>query len=79
MTTHLGSFFKDRRLELGWSLQQVAQFLGYKNQRKGANKIRWFECSGSTKVETILLLMDLYQIEPSTVEDLAAQDRKGLV
>jgi transcriptional regulator with XRE-family HTH domain len=70
MTTHLAAYFHDRRNERGLTLAQLAMIVGYRNIRKGANKIARFERQGRVTEELLAMLAEALEIDFPTVEAL---------
>lgn len=75
MTNHLGSYFWERRRELGWGLGEVAQRLGHKNTSKAANHVQRCERDGLVDDGFLRKLAALYGIGAEVVRDLIRQDR----
>ncbi len=80
MTTHLASYFRQRRLERGLGLGRLAVLVGYKNtdrgQSKGANRLHRFETTGEIHQALLTKLADALGIDQATVQRLAAEDNR---
>jgi transcriptional regulator with XRE-family HTH domain len=74
--SHLGSFFRNRRLEKGLSLGQVACLLGYKNRSRGANRIQSLESGGRVRPEFLGQLAEVLGVGPDEIRQRAYEDYK---
>lgn len=74
MATHLSDHFRQRRLELGLSLGQLAAQCGYRNLSKGANRIASFEQTGNAHPDLLRKLSAALEIDPETVRHLNVED-----
>lgn len=74
MATHLSAHFRQRRLELGLSLGQLAAQCGYSNLSKGANRISAFEQIGIAHADLLRKLAAALEIDSETVHHLSAED-----
>ena len=75
MTSELGTFFRQQRLQQGLTLGQLARLVGYKNIGKGANKITRFEATGVVKEDLLIALAEVLGIDLAQIEELMEQDR----
>jgi transcriptional regulator with XRE-family HTH domain len=76
MTSHLGSYFRQRRLQRGLSLGELARLVGYRNVSKGSNKITRFESTGMVKEDLLVNLAEALSIDLEQIEQLAERDRQ---
>ncbi len=76
MTTHVAAYFKERRLENGLSLAQLARMVGYANVSKGYRKIDAFERTGECHPLLFAKLMEVLQIDEKTRMQAAYEDYK---
>jgi transcriptional regulator with XRE-family HTH domain len=76
MSNHLGSYFRDQRIEQGLSLGQLARLVGYRNVSKGADKIVRLERQGQVTEELLARLAETLRIDLPTVEDLIDRDHQ---
>jgi transcriptional regulator with XRE-family HTH domain len=76
MSSKLGSYFRDQRIQRGLSLGQLARMIGYHNASKGSNKIVRFEREGVISEELLARLAEALHIDLPTVEELIEQDRQ---
>jgi transcriptional regulator with XRE-family HTH domain len=76
VTNHLGSYFRDQRINLGLSLGDLARRTRYRNVSKGSNKIVRFEREGVITDELLARLADALGIPFPKVEELIEQDRQ---
>jgi transcriptional regulator with XRE-family HTH domain len=74
MMSHLGDFFRARRVEQGLSLGQLARILGYRNVTRGSNRIKTFEAGGKVAPELLAKLASALAIGDDEVRRLAAED-----
>lgn len=72
--SHLGVFFRDRRVARQLSLSQVARLLGYKNLSRGCNKIKAFEAGGKVQPDLLGKLAKVMEIDPEEVRQRIAED-----
>jgi hypothetical protein len=76
MSTNLSRFFRQRRLDLGLRLPDVARRCGYQNLSKGSNKINRFEESGEIHVGLYPKLATALGIDQITCDRLNEEDRQ---
>jgi transcriptional regulator with XRE-family HTH domain len=76
MSNHLGTHFREKRIQQGLSLGQLARLVGYRNVSKGSNKVVAFERGGGITEELLARLAETLGIDLSTVERLIEQDRQ---
>lgn len=76
MTNHLGTFFREQRLQRGWSVGELARLVGYHNVSKGSNRITRFEVIGEVKEDLLFNIADVLGIDLAQIEELAEQDRQ---
>lgn len=74
MTNTLGNFFRNRRIEKGLSLGQLARLARYKNTNKGVRRILHFEHYGTITDGLLVTLAEALEIDWNVVEELAEQD-----
>ena len=60
--SHLGKFFRTRRIEKGLSLRQAATLAGYKNLNKGTNRIQKFEAGGKIAPDLFAKLVSILEV-----------------
>jgi len=74
--THLSKFFRQRRLDLGLRLPDVARRCGYQNLSKGSNKIDRFENTGEVHPALYVKLVAALGIDQETCDRLNEEDRR---
>jgi len=72
--THLAEHFKQRRMEKGLRLADIAQMVGYTNISRGVRRIEAFERSGRVHPELLAKLVKAVDIDQATVNRLAYAD-----
>ena len=72
--SHLGSFFRERRIEKGLAFGQLARLLGYKNVSGGCNRIQAFERGGKVRPDLLGKLAEVLEVSPDQIRQLAAED-----
>jgi hypothetical protein len=72
--THLSKFFRQRRIQLGLRLPDVARRCDYKNLSKGSNRIDRFEQSGEVHPDLYVKLVAALSIDQETCDRLNAMD-----
>ena len=72
--SHLGKFFKTRRVEKGLSLGAAARILGYKNPTRGANRIQRFEGGGKITPDLFGRLAEVLEIGPDEIQQRMNED-----
>lgn len=73
MLRHLANHFRTVRQARGLTMRDLAVLVGYRDSRKIAGRIGWFEQTGSIKEELLARLADALGIEYPTVEPLLAE------
>ena len=76
MSTHLSRHFRQRRLDLGLRLPDVARRCGYQNIAKGCNRIDRFEKSGEIHPQLYIKLAAALEIDPATCDRLNELDKQ---
>lgn len=76
MSNHLGTYFRDQRIQQGLSLGTLARTVGYRNVSKGSNKIVRFEREGAVTEELLVRLAEALGIDFDTVQRLIDEDRQ---
>ena len=76
MSTHLGDYFREKRLHAGLSLGELTRRIGYRNVSKGARLIQQLERQGITSEDLLVKLIEALDIEPRTVQALIDRDRE---
>jgi transcriptional regulator with XRE-family HTH domain len=77
--SHLGKFFRSRRVEKGMSLGRLAELTGYRNMNRGRNRISKFEGGGKVAPDLLAKLVSILEVSPDEIRRLAAEDyRQGL-
>jgi transcriptional regulator with XRE-family HTH domain len=71
---HLATYFRQRRLEMGWSVAEVVRRLGYKNISKGMRRVAAFEQAGYIDSALLTKLAAVLEIDRKTLNRLAYQD-----
>jgi transcriptional regulator with XRE-family HTH domain len=72
--SHLGEYFRERRVERNLTLGQLARLLGYQNLSKGSNRISSFEAGGKVHPDLLGKLAGILEITPDEVRRLATED-----
>jgi hypothetical protein len=75
MTTQLAAHFKDRRLEKGISVGQLAKLAGYHNISKGSKRIHTFERCGEIDEILLVKLSVALDVDHATTNELVERDR----
>jgi len=73
---NLGDFFRDRRIERGLSLTQLARLVGYRNLNKGMRNILRFERDGTIRDDLLVALAEALEVDWCIVEELTDKDRQ---
>ena len=60
--SHLGNFFRGRRIEKGLAFGQLARLLGYKNVSGGCNRIQAFERGGKVRPDLLGKLAEVLEV-----------------
>lgn len=76
VATHISKHFKQRRIELGLSLGQLAELCDYTNLSKGANRIATFERTGNAHHDLFRKMAAALEIDSATVRRFAAEDHR---
>ena len=76
MPTHLSRFFRQRRLDLGLRLPDVARRCGYTNLSRGSNRIDRFEQNGDVHPELYVKLIAALEIDQATCDRLNEHDKQ---
>ena len=74
MATHLATFFKRRRLDMGLALGQAAREVGYRNISKGSNRLHRFETTGEIHQELFRKLAVALEVGEDTIKRLIKRD-----
>ena len=74
--SHLSKFFRERRLEKGLSLGQVARLLGYTNLSRGANRIQSLERGDKVRPDFLGRLAEVLEVGPDEIRQRAYLDYK---
>jgi hypothetical protein len=76
MSSHLGKYFKEKRLAVGLTLGKLAGMMGYRNINRGCRRIRQVEeDSGYCKHEKLLSkLAAVLKIDDETIIGLIEED-----
>lgn len=77
MRTELGDFFRSRRTQLGFTLQDLARRLGYRNADKGARRLERLERQGGAKMALVHEAAAALGIGRQEVEALRARDEEA--
>jgi transcriptional regulator with XRE-family HTH domain len=72
--SHLGDFFRNRRVARKLALSQIARLLGYKNLSRGCNKIKAFEAGGKAHPDLLGKLAKVLEVGPEEVRQRVAED-----
>lgn len=76
MSTHLSRHFAERRLARGLKPGELARLAGCGNVPKNGGRIRAFEMTGRISPDLFERLARALEVERSTIERLAEQDRR---
>ena len=76
MSRRVGEYFKQRRLEKGLSIVQLAEAVGLTSSNKDARRIGAFEQSGRTTPDLFARLMVALDVDQATLKRLAYEDYK---
>jgi transcriptional regulator with XRE-family HTH domain len=79
MATHLSTYFRQQRLQLGLRLGDVARRMGYKSIDGTANKIILFEERGDILADLFEKLAAVLSIDEATIQRLIERDRREFV
>jgi transcriptional regulator with XRE-family HTH domain len=74
MSRRVGEYFRQRRLEKGWTIVQLAEAVGLTSSNKHARRIGAFEESGRTSPDLLARLMAVLGIDRATLRRLAYED-----
>ena len=74
--SHLSKFFRERRLEKGLSLGQVARLLGYTNLCRGANRIQSLERGDKVRPDFLGRLAEVLGVGPDEIRQRVYLDYK---
>ena len=72
--SHLGNFFRDRRIEKGLAFGRLARLLGYKNVSGGSNRIQAFERGGKVRPDFLGKLAEVLEVSPDQIRLHAGED-----
>src|SRR4051794_2319034 len=72
--SHLGDFFRNRRIERKFTLSQVARLLGYENLSRGCNRINAFEAGGKVHPDLLGKLAKVLEVGAEEVRQRVAED-----
>jgi hypothetical protein len=72
--SHLGDFFRARRLECKLTTGQLARLAGYRNLSRGSNRIQRFEAGDKVAPDLLHKLTDVLEIQPDEVRRCATED-----
>ncbi len=72
--SHLGDFFRQRRIERKLTFGQLARMIGYQNLSRGSNRIQAFEAGGKVSPDLLNKLSEALAVSPDDVRRLAAED-----
>ncbi len=76
MSRRIGEYFRQRRMEKGLNIAQLAEAVGLTNSNKHARRIGAFEESGCTAPDLLARLMKALDIDQATLRRLAHEDYK---
>lgn len=79
MATHLSRYFEQQRLRRGLRPSQLAALIGRQNISKAGSRIRQFELTGKVAQPLFVKLASALEIDSSTIQGLAEQDRKDFI
>lgn len=74
--SHLGNYFRSRRIEKGLAFGRLARFLGYKNLSGGSNRIQAFEGGGKVRLDLLGKLAEALEVSPDQIRLHAGEDYK---
>jgi transcriptional regulator with XRE-family HTH domain len=74
MQTELGELIRRSRRSLGWTLQDLARRMGYRNLQKGARRLEHLERSGIASADLEANAASALGLEPRTVFETKARD-----
>src|SRR5690242_2016092 len=74
LMSHLGDYFRARRLEHSLTTGQLARITGYQNLSRGSNRIQTFEGGGKVAADLLGKLATALDIRPDEVHRLATED-----
>ena len=72
--SHLGDFFRARRLERKLTTGQLARLAGYRNVSRGSNRIQRFEAGDRIAPDLLGKLTEVLEIHTDEVRRCAAKD-----
>ena len=72
--SHLGDYFRNRRIAWKLTLSQVARLLGYENLSRGCNRIKAFETGGKAHPDFLRKLAKVLEVGPEEVRQRVAED-----
>lgn len=72
--SHLGKFFRQRRIERKLALGRLARLLGHTNPSRGANRIQTFEGGGKIAPDLLAKLAEVLEIGPDEIRQRVAED-----
>jgi transcriptional regulator with XRE-family HTH domain len=72
--SHLGDYFRKRRVEKKLTFGQLAELLGYKNLTRGANRIQAFEGGGKAHPDLLGKLAEVLEVGPDDIRQRVAED-----
>jgi hypothetical protein len=72
--SHLGKFFRQRRVERNLDLGPLARLLGFTNLSRGANRIQVFEGGGKVMPDLLAKLAEVLEIGPDEIRQKVAED-----
>ena len=72
--SHLGNFFRDRRIEKGLSFGQLARLIGYKNVSGGSNRIQAIERGGKVRPDLLGKLAEALEVGTDEIRREAFKD-----
>jgi len=76
MRTHLGNYFRQRRIDRGLSRGQLARQAGYKNISKGARRIWQLEEEGIVYPQLLNRLAGILEIDRQKIDELVEEERR---
>jgi transcriptional regulator with XRE-family HTH domain len=72
--SHLGTFFRSRRVERGLTTGQLARLLGYRNLTRGCNRIQKFEAGGKVSPDMLARLSSALEVTPDEIRRSLSED-----
>src|ERR687894_225055 len=72
--SHLGDYFRNRRIAWKLTLSQVARLIGYQNLSRGCNRIKAFEAGGKAHPDLLDKLAKVLEVGPEEVRQRIAED-----